>query len=167
MKKEFVRINSLGGDNADGATQLANQVAMIASRLADIQESVIGETLLSQNIAQLNQSVQAIEQLMGQSSMQVNVTNEPITGVNEMFNKMAKLFETSFLPVFQAMNHKLALDLSIWEEMQKLTKEINQLGTLFSQQKSHTKHIKKRIVKPMEKPKGWKNVQTKVDKRKI
>ena len=164
MKKEFMRINSLGGDDADGASQLANQIGVIATRLADIQESVAGETLLSQNVKQLNDSVQAIQNVMHNASMEVNVTNEPITGVTEMFVKMADLFETSFLPVFQAMNHKLALDMSIWEEVQALTAEINTMGENFKQEKPQTKQTRKRVAKRVAKPKGWKDVQAKADK---
>jgi len=168
MKKEFVRINSLGGDDADATSQLANQIGVIATRLSDIQESVSGETMLSQNVNQLNQSVQAIQQVMDNACMEVNVTNEPVTGVNDMFNRMAGLFETSFLPVFQAMNHKLALDMSIWKDVQKLTEEINQLGDNFKQAKSQTQRTRKRMTKhvenkPAEKPKGWKDIQAKVD----
>ena len=163
MKKEFVRINSLGGDDADGASQLANQIGVIATRLSDIQESVSGETLLSQNVNELNQSVQAIQQVMGSASMQVSVTNEPVTGVSEMFNRMAELFETSFLPVFQAMNHKLALDMSIWEEVQSLTQEINQLGNNFKEAKPQVKRTRKKVVKRKAKPEGWKDVTAKVD----
>ncbi len=158
IKKEFLRINSLGGDDADGATQLANQVAVIASRLGDIQQSVSGETLLSQQVEQLNHSIQSIQQVMGAASMEVNVTNEPIVGVTEMFEKMANLFEMSFLPVFQAMNHKLALDMSIWEEVQKLTAEINDLGNVFKDEQATTKKTKTKISSP---PEAWVNVSGK------
>jgi len=152
MKKEFMRINSLGGDGADGASQIANQMTIIAAGLNDIQQSVSGETLLSQNIEQLNKSVKGMWRVMHNASMEVNVTNEPITGVNEMFNKMARLFETSFMPVFQAMNHKLSLDQSIWDELQNLTADINKLGTVFKEQQAETKQVKKRLLERKPRP---------------
>ena len=152
MKKEFMRINSLGGDGADGASQIANQMTVIAAGLNDIQQSVSGETLLSQNIEQLNRSVKAMMKIMYNASMEVNITNEPITGVNEMFNKMARLFETSFMPVFQAMNHKLSLDQSIWDELQNLTADINKLGRVFKEQQAETKQVKKRLSERKPRP---------------
>ncbi len=166
MKKEFMRINSLGGDGADGASQIANQMTAIVARLGDLQQSVSGETLLSENVKQLNHSVKGMWRVMNDASMEVNVTNEPITGVNDMFTKMARLFETSFLPVFQAMNHKLSLDKSIWEELQTLTADINTLGETFKKQQPKTKKTKKRLSTHKVRPGTGKNTHQKTNRPK-
>ncbi|BCE00292.1 DNA repair ATPase [Marinicellulosiphila megalodicopiae] len=125
IKQDYARIQSMGGDEADSATKLANQVAKINDGLININQSMLIEK--PNNLLPITQELKHLTQLLSAASMHVEVINQPVPGMDKVLNSMGDAITTSLLPVVSAMKHKLDMDHDIWERVKHLGEQISSL----------------------------------------
>jgi hypothetical protein len=122
IKREYARLRKLGDEN-DPARLLANQLSQISEQL-----TLIGRQLQTPSpLAELNRHIAQLREQIAQSEMHVEVINQPVPGVDAVLQKLAQLFEVSFLPVFSAMQHKISMEHETWERVKMLSEEFKQL----------------------------------------
>lgn len=130
IKKEFKIRNALAGDDADGATKIASQIAGLKNSLGDLGSMVSSgqqsnSDLAKQNLAEMTQKLtDAINQL----NLQVNVANEPLPGLDAALASLSETMETSFIPVIMTMNKKLSINTEVLEKVTELSKKIHNLS---------------------------------------
>ena len=116
IKQEYSRLNKLG-DEDDPALQMVNQLSYIAEHL-----TAIGTHLQEPSpLLELNKQVASLQEQIAKAEVNVQVINQPVPGVDQAMQKMAELFEVSFLPVFSAMEHKIKMEQDTWERVKALT----------------------------------------------
>jgi hypothetical protein len=89
LVEEFVSLRKDGGE-ADGETRVANRLAEIGAGIA-----ALGERM----------------------APNVQVTVPEQEGMQEVLKRLADSYEQALLPMISAMNHKMRLDHSIWDEV--------------------------------------------------
>jgi DNA polymerase III delta prime subunit len=97
---DFVRLRKQGGADADGATKVANLLSEIGLQIANLG-------------VRLTPSVQI--NLPEQELLQGAVTS------------LAKSYEETLLPLISAMNHKMRLDHSIWDNVRGTSEDIKEI----------------------------------------
>lgn len=105
---DFVKLRKQGGKGADGATRVANQLAEIGERIAGLG-------------SQLSQDVH------------VNVPEQQM--MQDAIKRLADSYEQVLLPMLSAMNHKMRLDHSIWDEVRATASTIQELETKLNRYK--------------------------------
>ncbi|MES9853871.1 MAG: DNA repair ATPase [Candidatus Thiodiazotropha sp. L084R] len=149
IKADFARIQSMGGENADSVTKIANQIASVSSELSTIEQSI--NQAFSQNpMDPVHKELQQLNSMVKTMEMNVEVINKPVPGMDKVLSAMGDAINTSLLPVVQAMEHKLKMDHDIWERVKRLGEHIGSLEK--SMQKSTTK--KRRLAKATPKKKS-------------
>jgi len=127
IKQDFARIQSMGGDETDAATKLANQVSKISMSLTGIQEVLSDKSTASESMLLISDELQRIGGLIGQADLSIEVTNQPVPGMDKVLHAMSDAITTSLLPVVSAMEHKLKMDHDIWERVKDLGENISSL----------------------------------------
>jgi MoxR-like ATPase len=130
IKKEFKIRNALAGDDADGATKIASQIASLQNAMGEMGHSFKLEQAEKANqdkdhLQQLSQLSDAIKQL----KLQVNVTNEPVPGLDQALQSLSETLETSFVPIIMTMNKKLSINNEVLEQVTELSKKIKDLSS--------------------------------------
>ncbi len=168
IKQDYARIQSMGGDETDTATKLANQVAAISLNLKGIQDimssskdmtkpldAITNELKMMQKaMATGNDNaksfdviageLKSITQWLDQAQMNVEVVNQPVPGMDKVLKSMADAINTSLLPVTSAMHHKLRMDSDIWERVKALSEQISDLEKTITVTNSTEKPILKK-----------------------
>ena len=127
IKQDFARIQSMGGDDTDSATKLTNQVSKIGMNLTGIQEVLSDNTATAEYMSSITDELKRISELMDQADLSVEVTNQPVPGMDKVLHVMSDAITTSLLPVVSAMEHKLKMDHDIWERVKDLGDNISGL----------------------------------------
>jgi len=122
IKNEYSRLRKLGDEN-DPARLLANQLSLIGDQLTQVARQLQSPSPL----LELNEQIEQLRGQIAQSETHVEVVNQPVPGVDEVLHKLAVLFEVSFLPVFSAMQHKIAMEQETWERVKWLTEEFEEI----------------------------------------
>ncbi len=117
IRQEYARRNRLGDEN-DPAQQIVNQLSIITDKLAILSESS------PEGLMQMHRSLDELQQQIKQKDLNIEVINQPVPGVEDVMNRLAELFEVSFLPVFSAMEHKLKIEHDTWERVKALSNDI-------------------------------------------
>ena len=130
IKTEFKLRNSLTGDDADGATKVASQIAGLKNSLSEL-----GALIVNGNLESSNQSKQDLNTLTKQMSdaikelnLEVSVTNEPLPGLDAALVSLSETMETSFVPIVVTMNKKLSINNEVLEKVTELSKKIKSLS---------------------------------------
>ncbi|VAW71399.1 FIG00948134: hypothetical protein, partial [hydrothermal vent metagenome] len=127
IKQDYARIQSMGGDDSDSATKLANQVSKISQNLGGIQDVLTQHAEKSEPLNQVCDELKQIGSWLSQAQMNVEVVNQPVPGMDKVLNSMGDAITTSLLPVVSAMEHKLNMDHDIWVRVKALGKDISSL----------------------------------------
>ncbi|MFC3195883.1 DNA repair ATPase [Marinicella sediminis] len=164
IRKEFRIRNALAGDDADGATKIASQIAGLKQSMGD-WGAVMQSGLDEQRAAEQRSLLAMTEQLttaIGQLNLQVSVTNEPLPGLDDALASLSETMETSFIPVIMTMNKKLGINSEVLEKVTELSEKIQRLsqrkssrtvtqssagGTTSTQKTSAKKVSKKKVTK--------------------
>jgi hypothetical protein len=105
---DFVRLRKQGGNDADGATRVANTLSEIGKHIEGLG-------------ARMNPSVN------------VNVPEQQVLQAAVL--RLAESYEQTLLPLISSMNHKMRLDHSIWDNVRETGDDIKaierQLARLF------------------------------------
>lgn len=117
---DFTRIKSMGGDDADSATKIANQLAAVTSNLDEIRAALNGGST-DASVEQISGALVALQQAVESAQMQVQVVNQPSVAIEAAMTAMANSIETTFMPVVAAMNKKIDLDLNILRRVDEMT----------------------------------------------
>jgi MoxR-like ATPase len=138
IKTDFARIQSMGGEDADSVTKIANQIANVSSELSTIEQSL--NQAFSSNLTEaVQQELQELVSLVKAMELNVQVVNKPVPGMDKVLSAMGDAINTSLLPVVQAMEHKLKMDHDIWERVKLLGEQISSLEKSM-QKSSRSKH---------------------------
>jgi len=97
---DFVRLRKQGGADADGATRVANTLSEIGMRIEGLGQ-------------RLNPSVH------------VNVPEQE--SLQNAVLRLAESYEQTLLPIISAMNHKMRLDHSIWDNVRESSDDIKEI----------------------------------------
>ncbi len=147
IKQDYKRIQSMGGDNTDSATKLANQVANISSNLTSIQ-TVLENKQAPDSLSAIGSELKNLSSLIEQAQVNVEVINQPVPGMDKVLHSMANAITTSLLPVVSAMEHKLKMDHDIWDKVKNLGEQISSLEKTVL---TKTKKSNRVITKPSPK----------------
>jgi hypothetical protein len=127
IKQDFARIQSMGGEDTDSATKLANQVSKISQNLSAIQGVLENSQNESKPLASITTEIKHMSELLAQAQLNVEVVNQPVPGMDKVLRSMGDAITTSLLPVVSAMEHKLRLDHDVWERVKALGEQITGL----------------------------------------
>ena len=127
IKDDFARIQSMGGDDTDSTTKLANQVSKISMNLRGIQQELANKPSASEPLAFITEELKRIGKSLEQAEMNVEVVNQPVPGMDRVLRSMSDAITTSLLPVVSAMEHKLKMDHDIWERVKDVGEDIANL----------------------------------------
>lgn len=127
IKQDFARMQSMGGDETDSTTKLANQVSKIGVNLNSIQEVLADKNATIESVSVISKDLKRISSLIDKADLNVKVINQPVPGMDKVLSSMADAITTSLLPVVSAMEHKLHMDHDIWERVKALGEDINSL----------------------------------------
>jgi len=126
IKKDYQRMQSMGGDEVDAATKVAKQIALLSEQLNQLPDKLNKASSLTASLASISQQMMAIQQRLAQMNMDVKVVNQPVPGLEKAFSLLAETIDTSFIPVVKSMNHKIDLDLNILNKVSELTVQLRQ-----------------------------------------
>ncbi|NYZ68368.1 DNA repair ATPase [Endozoicomonas sp. SM1973] len=94
IQEEFQRIQSLGGDDADSITQMANQVVTINRNLQTINSTLASQQGTSTWLEQLTDQLQTVGQHLQQSSQQQDqsmaILNKQVNGLVTVLTQVGK-----------------------------------------------------------------------------
>ncbi|MCX7553580.1 DNA repair ATPase [Marinicella sp. S1101] len=130
IKAEFKIRNALAGDEADGATKIASQIGALKTDMSELTGQWMQQSQASQSQTEQQLSIvsdrlsQAIEKL----NLQVNVSNEPLPGLDDAMISLSETLETSFVPIVVAMNKKLNINNEVLEQVTELSQKIKNLS---------------------------------------
>ena len=164
IKTEFKIRNAVAGDEADGATKIATQLAAMQDALADLGTSMTsGQQASSEQTKASLQAVTAeLAQAIKQLNLEVTVSNEPLPGLDDAMASLSETMETSFIPVIMTMNKKLGIHTEVLEKVTELSQKIQNL----SKRRTARTVTKSSSTKKMSKKKVTKKVAKKVAKKK-
>ena len=97
---DFVRLRKQGGADADGATRVANTLSAIGMHIEGLG-------------------------LKMQPAVHVNVPEQQ--ALQDAVLRLAESYEQSLLPLISAMNHKMRLDHSIWDNVRDTSADIKEI----------------------------------------
>ncbi|WP_154223414.1 DNA repair ATPase [Marinicella rhabdoformis] len=152
IKSEFKIRNALAGDDADGATKVASQIAGLKNSMGDLGTLIAsGIASGSQNASDRNtESLEGVAQQMIAAikalNLEVSVNNEPLPGLDNALASLSETLETSFVPIVVAMNKKLSINNEVLEKVTELSSKIKSLSqnkTSRSVTKASSKQAKK------------------------
>jgi hypothetical protein len=132
---DFEYNQSMGGDNADGATKVASQLTYVTEHLASIHQAIHSGAQVSQSMDQISQQLKVIHHSISSKKMGVNITNQPSAVVEESIQQLANIIETTFMPVVASMDKKIDLDLAIVQKVNEMSEAINTLGNNIRREK--------------------------------
>jgi hypothetical protein len=142
IKTDFARIQSMGGEDADAVTKIANQIAHVAGGLGAIEKTI---TRLSdeQPFDPLNKELKQLIQQMRDLELNVEVVNKPVPGMDKVLSAMGDAINNSLLPVVAAMEHKLKMDHDIWERVKLLGEQIEGLERSVTKKRTTKRRLSK------------------------
>jgi hypothetical protein len=97
---DFVRLRKQGGADADGATRVANTLSEIGIHIEGLGRKM-------------------------NPSVQVHVPEQEL--LQQTVKRLAESYEQSLLPLISAMNHKMRLDHSIWDNVRDTSVDIKEI----------------------------------------
>ncbi len=126
IKKDYQRMQSMGGDDVDAATKVAKQISLLSEQLQQLPDKLSKSSSLEVSMASISQQMTAIQQRLAEMNINVKVVNQPVPGLEKAFTLLAETIDTSFMPVVKSMNHKIDLDLNILNKVSELTVQLRQ-----------------------------------------
>lgn len=127
IKKTYRKNQSMGGEE-DPVTKVAGQLNLLSGQVDGIKSAIMSasEANNSPQIELLKKFDNTID-LLSKMQLQVQVTNQPVPGLEPLLTSMASTIESSLLPVVKAMEHKLRLDHDIWDTLNGVVKELKDI----------------------------------------
>lgn len=136
IQRDYQHLKRMGGSETDGASKVANQISHIVSALDKLQSHISDVSAISQlgqdwknGIEQLTLTLAQQKQpaiQVAPSAVQLQLPqNEALA---ETLSAMAKTFETAYVPVVAAMQHKIRLDHDIWDRVQLIDEQLRRLS---------------------------------------
>ena len=142
IKSDFARIQSMGGEDADSVTKIANQIAQVSGGLGSIEQS-ISQLFSARPFDPLQQELRQLITLIRDLQLNVEVINKPVPGMDKVLNAMGDAINHSLLPVVAAMEHKLKMDHDIWERVKLLGEQIDALERSMTKSKTTKRRLAK------------------------
>jgi hypothetical protein len=145
IKTDFARIQSMGVEDADSVTKIANQIAHVSGGLGSIEKS-ISQLFSEQPFDPLQQELRQLITLIRDLQLNVEVINKPVPGMDKVLSAMGNAINHSLLPVVAAMEHKLKMDHDIWERVKMLGEQIDSLEKSMVKSKTSKRRLTKTIT---------------------
>jgi hypothetical protein len=123
IKNDFMRMQSMGGEDADSVTKIANQIANVSTELGTIEQSIT-QAFTNNQLESVKQELHELVTSIRRAELNVEVINKPVPGMDKVLSAMGDAINISLLPVVQAMEHKLKMDHDIWERVKLLGDQI-------------------------------------------
>jgi hypothetical protein len=142
IKSDFARIQSMGGEDADSVTRIANQIAHVSGGLGSIEKS-INQLFAESPFDPLQQELKQLIRQMRELELNIQVVNKPVPGMDKVLNAMGDAINNSLLPVVAAMEHKLKMDHDIWDRVKLLGEQIDGLERSVTKQRTTKRRLSK------------------------
>ncbi len=141
IKRDFLRNKSMGGDDADSATKVANQIAHVAENLSDLQSGMQGlapslaglqqevsgvqqaiekESGLREPLADIVSQLQALQGGLANPSINVTLDNQPF----EELGKLSHVLDDTVGRLMTAVEKSVDFDITIIRRITKLSAEL-------------------------------------------
>ncbi len=149
IKKDFLRVKSLGGDDADTGTKIITQLGVLGESLNSIAVATqragkdfgkaVSKTDKSRDHAAMDSRVadallalkSVIEKIESTTKNtpppKVEVINQPVPGVDKILRVLAKTIEGTIFPLVRSMDKKLEIDLRTHEKMSEVSNQLREL----------------------------------------
>jgi len=168
IKEDFLRNKAMGGDDADGAVKIANQMIDLVEQLKKFKSSVDSsldntqKRLDTQNELEFKQAesqrqyqtemstallaaLNKISDSLSQpSDTHVEIINQPSEQVGNVLTVLADSMENSIKPLILSMEKKMDIDLRTLENIQDLSNRIDSVKTTSAQV---SRKVKKTVSK--------------------
>jgi len=157
IKKGYRRIQASGGDEADPATRVVNQLSGIALNLEGLQQGIGQHFEQSRGshqdeLRQLGALLQQLQTSLEQAEMNVQVVNQPVPGMQLILEQLTRTYDETLLPLMKSLHHKLSLDDSIWRHVSETHQLLKQLDRRILDEGTRTeKKVRPLGKKPTEK----------------
>ncbi|MFK8010598.1 MAG: DNA repair ATPase [Marinicellaceae bacterium] len=130
IKSEFKVRNALAGDDADGATKVASQIAGLKNSLSEFGSLIVSghQTSTDENNKSLKALTKHMSDAINALKLEVSVSNEPLPGLDAALVSLSETMETAFIPIVVTMNKKLSINNEVLEQVTDLSNKIRKLG---------------------------------------
>lgn len=143
IKKDFMRVKAMGGDEADTGSKIVAQLVDLTEGINGIAGAAhaFGQSSLSNDkteqyagqAATIARSLDSLKEAITGSQPKVEVINQPVPGVDKILRVLANTIEDTIFPLVRSMDKKLEIDLRTHEKMSEVS---NQLRLLESEIRS-------------------------------
>ncbi len=131
IKENFLRNQSLGGDDSDAGKKIVLQLNDLVKQVSLLGEKASAKSqpaLPEINLDSVIEKLELIAQAFKQPAPNVEVINQPVPGIDKLLTSLAETFESSIHPLIRVMDGKLDLDLKTHKKMTEVEKKLKQLG---------------------------------------
>ncbi|MDP3814309.1 DNA repair ATPase [Pseudomonas sp.] len=133
IKRDFLRNKAMGGSDTDVGGRVVVQLNDLVEGIRGVSASLQREPTKQQEIP-WNELLAGLEQL-GKLRPQVEVAVQavPQPGVQTLLESLASTLQNSFLPLLNAMDKKIDIDLRTHNRMGEMSNRLRELGQLLGQ----------------------------------
>ncbi|MBU3057659.1 DNA repair ATPase [Pseudomonas indica] len=133
IKRDFQRNKAMGGGDADVGTRVVAQLNDLVEGIRAMASSLEREPEARQEIpwSELLARLERLGQLQPQVEVQVQAPPQP--GVQTLLESLASTLQNSFLPLMNAMDKKIDIDLRTHNRMHEMAQRLRELGQIVGQ----------------------------------
>lgn len=120
IKTDFRRNQSMGGDDADGSTRIANQVAIVSETLGRIHDAGTANDSVQKSLASLADSFMALKTRTDDGTLTLGLGGEHIESAAKVLKHLAQ----SLSKMTSSVNSAVEFDKKILREITELASEL-------------------------------------------
>ena len=146
IKKDFLRIKSLGGDEADTGIKVVAKLTDLAEgieRLGQFAEQSAGAQSKASKASKPGKpelviapkALKELGELLAAHQPRLEVVNQPVLGLDKVLTTLANAIEFSIAPLVGVMDKKLEIDLNTHQKMHDLSQQLRDLEDELSSEK--------------------------------
>jgi len=160
IREEYVRRKKMGGDDADGSQKIANTLLDVSRAVDDLRTQSNTSEVLQQGLAKLAKTLDGMEPKIdiqphievqpAQIDIQppkidiqpakidvtpnISVAAPDTAAFGASLKEMKDLYDTVLVPLVKANYHKMTMDHSLWEDMKRTRRVLQQLENMFPEE---------------------------------
>ena len=133
IKRDFMRNKAMGGNDTDVGGRVVAQLNDLVEGIRGVSSSLQREPQKAQDIpwAKLLAGLEQLGKLQPQVSVTVQAEAQP--GVQALLESLAATLQNSFLPLMNAMDKKIEIDLRTHNRIGEMSSRLVELGQLLGQ----------------------------------
>lgn len=133
IKKDFMRVKAIGGDDTDAGSKIVAQLNDLAEGINNIARAAltIGKDTSEKAVApqehRIAEALEGLKAVLANNQARVEVINQPVPGVDKILRVLAKTIEETIFPLVRSMDKKLEIDLRTHEKMTEVSHQLREL----------------------------------------